>query len=262
MIEWNVNPEIFALGPFSVRWYGVLFAGSFFIGLQIMTWIFKLEKKSEKDLNALVWYMIGGTVVGARLGHCLFYAPTYYLTHPLEILFIWHGGLASHGAAVGILTAMYFYVKSRKGISYLWSFDRVVITVALAGAMIRLGNLFNSEIYGKPTGGDWGFVFKLVDDVPRHPTQLYEAIAYIAVFVFLYLYYKKNYKTLPDGLLFGYFLSFVFGFRIFVEYFKENQESFENSMPLNMGQILSIPLVIFGLYLIKRAYNIKQLDIK
>ncbi len=253
MIEWSVNPEIFSIGPLAVRWYGLLFAMSFFIGFQIMTWIFKLEKRSEKDLNDLVWYMIAGTVVGARIGHCLFYSPGYYLSNPLEILALWHGGLASHGAAVGILIVMYYYTKTHKGINYLWVFDRVVVTVALAAFFIRMGNLFNSEIYGKPTDGTWGFIFKYVDNVPRHPTQLYEALAYLAIFVFLFFYYKKNYKTLKEGAIFGYFLIGIFGFRIFVEYFKENQEAFESSMPLNMGQLLSIPLVIAGVIILFRA---------
>jgi prolipoprotein diacylglyceryl transferase len=178
-----VSPEIFSfgpfsigslnLGPFSVRWYGLLFAASFVIGFQIMNWIFKIEKKSEKDLNDLVWYMILGTVIGARLGHCLFYNPEYYLSNPLEILKIWQGGLASHGAAVGILTAMYLYSKKKVGQSFLWILDRVVITVALAGSLIRLGNLFNSEIIGIPTDLPWGFVFTLIDEIPRHPAQLY-----------------------------------------------------------------------------------------
>ncbi len=257
MIEWNINPELFSVGIFSIRWYGLLFAMSFFIGFQIMTWIFKIEKKSEKDLNDLVWYMILGTVIGARLGHCLFYSPMYYLSNPLEILAIWHGGLASHGAAIGILTAMYYYTKNRKGISYLWIFDRVVVTVALAAVFIRMGNLFNSEIYGKPTSGNWGFIFTAVDNIPRHPTQIYEAVAYLVIFIFLFVLYKKHTTKIKEGLLFGYFLVGIFGFRIFVEYFKENQEAFESALPMNMGQILSIPLVILGVYLILRTRSIK-----
>ncbi len=256
MIEWSVNPEIFSVWIFSIRWYGLLFALSFLVGFKIMDWIFKIEKKSEKDLNDLVWYMIIGTVVGARLGHCLFYSPMYYLSNPLEILAIWHGGLASHGAAIGILIAMYYYTKSRKGISYLWIFDRVVITVALAAVFIRLGNLFNSEIYGKPTNGNWGFIFTAVDNIPRHPTQIYEALAYLLIFIFIFLLYKKYTTKIEEGLLFGYFLVGIFGFRIFVEFFKENQETFESSLPLNMGQLLSIPLVILGIYLIRRAKKI------
>lgn len=269
MIIWDVSPEIFSfgpfsigslnLGPFSVRWYGLLFAASFVIGFQIMNWIFKIEKKSEKDLNDLVWYMILGTVIGARLGHCLFYNPEYYLSNPLEILKIWQGGLASHGAAVGILTAMYLYSKKKVGQSFLWILDRVVITVALAGSLIRLGNLFNSEIIGIPTDLPWGFVFTLIDEIPRHPAQLYESIFYlISFFILINIYRNKTTKT-EHGLIFGLFLILIFGFRIFVEFIKEDQTAFEQGMILNMGQILSIPLVAYGGYLIYKVKSLNQL---
>ncbi len=264
MIIWDVSPEIFSfgpfslgdfdIGPFSVRWYGLLFAASFVIGFQIMNWIFNLEKKSEKDLNDLVWYMILGTVIGARLGHCLFYNPVYYISNPLEILKIWQGGLASHGAAVGILLAMYFYSKRKVGQSFLWIMDRVVITVALAGSLIRLGNLFNSEIIGIPTDLPWAFVFSRVDDIPRHPAQLYESIFYLISFFILFNIYRKKQSKTEKGAIFGLFLILIFGFRIFVEFLKENQTGFEQGMILNMGQFLSIPLVLLGIYLL---YQIK-----
>lgn len=250
MITWSVSPEIFSLGPIHVRWYGLLFAMSFIVGYQIFTWIFKIEKRSENDLNDLVWYMILGTVIGARLGHCLFYNPDYYLSHPLEILMVWKGGLASHGAAIGILTAIYLFVKKRPKFTYLWVMDRIVITVALAAFFIRMGNLFNSEIVGKPTDLPWGFVFTSIDNIPRHPAQLYEAIAYLIIFFILFFQYKKQKENIRDGFLFGEFLIGIFGFRFFVEFIKENQSLFENSMSLNMGQILSIPLVILGIYLL------------
>ncbi len=250
MITWSVSPEIFSLGPIHVRWYGLLFAMSFIVGYQIFTWIFKIEKRSENDLNDLVWYMILGTVIGARLGHCLFYNPDYYLSHPLEILMVWKGGLASHGAAIGILTAIYLFVKKRPKFTYLWVMDRIVITVALAAFFIRMGNLFNSEIVGKPTDLPWGFVFTSIDNVPRHPAQLYEAIAYLIIFFILFFQYKKQKENIRDGFLFGEFLIGIFGFRFFVEFIKENQSLFENSMSLNMGQILSIPLVVLGIYLL------------
>ncbi len=257
MIEWNINPEIVRIGAFAIRWYGLLFVLSFLVGMEIMSWIFRQEKKNKKDLEDLAWYVILGTIIGARLGHCLFYNPSYYLSNPLEILAVWHGGLASHGAAIGILIAIYIYTKKTEGISYLWIFDRLVITVALGGAFIRIGNLMNSEIYGKPTNSNWGFIFTAVDDLPRHPTQIYEALAYFIIFIILFLLYKYKRERLKEGELFGYFLIGVFGFRIFVEYFKENQEAFEYSLPLNMGQLLSIPLVIFGLYLVIRKVTDK-----
>lgn len=252
MVHWDVSPDIFSLGPVTIRWYGLLFALSFVIGYQIMLVIFKKEKKSEQDLNDLVWYMILGTVLGARLGHCLFYNPVYYLSHPIEILEIWKGGLASHGAAIGILTALYLYSHNKKDATFLWTVDRVVITVALSGFFIRMGNLFNSEIIGKPTHASWGFVFVSVDNIPRHPAQLYESIAYLLVFVLLYgIYIKKKAKFKP-GYLFGLFLILVFVLRFVIEFLKENQTYFEEGMILNMGQLLSIPFIILGVYLLLR----------
>lgn len=250
MIHWNVSPEIFTIGPLTIRWYGLLFALSFILGFHIMKNIFEAEGKKEDDLNDLLWYMIIGTVVGARLGHTLFYNPAFYLSHPLEILMIWHGGLASHGAAVGILIAVYLYIKKKPDQSFLWVMDRVVIPVALAGFFIRTGNLFNSEIIGKPTDLPWAFIFERIDDIPRHPAQIYEATAYLIVFLILFTFYHKYGQRLRDGFLFGVFLTLVFTFRFFVEFLKEYQELWERNLALNMGQILSIPLIIAGLYLL------------
>ena len=185
-ITWSISPEIYSIGPIHIRYYGLLFALSFVVGFKIMEHIFNKENRSMDDLNDLVWYMILGTVIGARLGHCLFYNPEYYLANPIEILKIWTGGLASHGAAVGILTSIYFYSKKKKNQSFLWVMDRVVITVALAAVFIRMGNLFNSEIIGHPTDLAWGFIFTSVDNIPRHPAQLYEALFYLLSFVIIY----------------------------------------------------------------------------
>lgn len=217
-----------------------------------MSVIFKKEKKTDTDLNDLVWYMILGTVIGARLGHCLFYNPVYYLSNPLEILMVWKGGLASHGAAIGILSAIYLFTKKKKEYSYLWVMDRIVITVALGGFFIRMGNLFNSEILGTPTNVPWAFIFTSFDNVPRHPAQLYEAIAYLLVFVFLIFYYFRTNAKFKPGKLFGYFLVMVFTFRFLVEFVKIDQTYFEKGMYLNMGQLLSIPFVLLGIYLLLR----------
>ena len=265
MIEWNVSPEIVTIGPLVLRWYGLLFASSFIFGYKIVDTMFKREGKTEKDLNDLVWYMVLGTVIGARLGHCIFYNPEFYLTNPLEISKIYRGGLASHGAAVGILSAIYLFVRNRSNITYLWMMDRIVIVVALAAFFIRTGNLFNSEIVGTPTNLPWGFVFlqsSSLSDVdkliPRHPAQVYEAIIYLAIFIGLYWLYKKKYKVLQDGFLFGIFMASVFGFRFIVEFVKENQTYFEDEMSLNMGQWLSIPLVLAGLYLMYTKRKMKN----
>jgi len=259
MITWDVSPEIFSLGPITVRWYGVLFAASFLIGFQIMTKIFAQENKSEKDLDELLWYMLLGTVIGARIGHCLFYNPDYYLSNPLEILMVWKGGLASHGAAIGITIAIILYSKRKSDQSFLWVYDRVVITVALAGFFIRTGNLMNSEIIGKATDVPWAFKFvnSYVKDpmTPRHPAQLYEALAYLTIFIILFLVYKKSYKKIKEGYLFGIFLVLVFSARFVIEFFKENQSAFEQGMTLNMGQILSIPLITWGIYLLLNKKN-------
>ncbi len=229
-----------------------MFALSFITGFKIMEIIFRKEKRTENDLNDLIWYMILGTVLGARLGHCLFYNPVYYLSHPLEILMVWKGGLASHGAAIGILTALYLFVKKKKEYSYLWLMDRIVITVALGGFFIRMGNLFNSEILGKQTDVPWAFVFTYVDNVPRHPAQLYEAIAYLIIFISLLIYYFRTDAKFKEGMIFGMFLISVFTFRFLVEFIKEDQTYFEQGMVLNMGQLLSIPFILLGLFFVLR----------
>lgn len=247
-IWWEVSPEIIKLGPFSLRWYGLLFALGFVLGYIILSKVYKKEKKPLEDLEKLSVYVILGTVIGARLGHCLFYDPAYYLTNPIEILKVWQGGLASHGAAIGILTALYLFSKKRKDQNLLWILDRLVIVVALGGALIRLGNLFNSEIIGKATDVPWAFVFIRVDDIPRHPTQLYESLFYFVSFLILYFIYQKKSVSLKPGYLFGLFLILIFGFRFFIEFLKENQSAFESALPINMGQILSIPFVLLGLY--------------
>ena len=256
-IEWSVSPEIFHLGPISVRWYGFLFAMAFVAGYFIMTWVFKKESRPQPDLEQLSVYMIFGTVIGARLGHCLFYNPEYYLANPIEILKVWEGGLASHGAALGILSALYLFAKKKKNYPMLWTLDRIVIVVALAGTFIRLGNLFNSEIIGRPTEVSWAFIFTAVDNIPRHPAQLYESIAYFIIFLILLFMYYKGIEKNKTGLLFGLFLVLVFTFRFFIEFLKENQSGFEAGMTLNMGQILSIPFVFTGFIFIARSFKHK-----
>lgn len=250
IIPWNVDPEIFRIGSFAVRWYGLLFASGFVFGYYILKKIFTNEGLGETTLDRLTVYVAIGTILGARLGHCFFYEPAYYLANPGEILKVWHGGLASHGAAIGIPLALWFFIKKEKK-PYLWAIDRVVIVVALAGALIRLGNLMNSEIYGVETTLPWGFVFlRNGENAPKHPTQIYEALAYLIIFALLIKIYWKNMGKMRPGMLFGLFLILVFAFRFLVEYVKEDQVAFEAGMKLNMGQILSIPLVIAGIVLL------------
>lgn len=252
-IHWNVRPEI--IEGFSVRWYGLLFASAFFFGYLIFQKIFKWENIEMKVLDRLTMYMVFGTVIGARLGHCLFYEPGYYLANPWEILFVWHGGLASHGAAIGIIIALWLFSQKEK-IAFSWILDRIVIVVALAGALIRTGNLMNSEIVGAPTSVPWAFVFDRLDQQPRHPAQLYEALSYFAIFILLFILYRKNFAQTKPWFLFGIFLTSVFGIRFFVEFVKDVQVDFEKGMALDMGQWLSIPFFILGVFLIFK--NVKK----
>ncbi|WP_317125721.1 prolipoprotein diacylglyceryl transferase [Flammeovirga pectinis] len=255
-IHWDVNPEILP-GILPVRWYGLLFSLGFFIGTWIMAKIFVNENRPESDADAILIYMVVATIIGARLGHVLFYQPDYYLQHPLEVLQIWKGGLASHGGAIGIIIALYLYSSKRPDQPWLWILDRIVIPVALAGCFIRFGNLMNSEIIGRPTDVPWAFIFErayVADPLtPRHPAQLYESITYLIIFFILGTIYKKKGHKLPQGILFGLFLILVFGMRFVWEFFKEDQVAFEATMELNMGQWLSIPAVLGGLFFFVRS---------
>lgn len=260
-IIWDVNPEIFTIpqtlgfGPFPVRWYGLFFAAGFLIGQQIMIHIFKKERKPLEDIDALTLYMVISTVVGARVGHFLFYEPEVLFKNPLEVILPPYAGLASHGAVIGIIIGLFLYSKSRKatGQTFLWISDRMVILVALAGSFIRFGNLMNSEIVGRPTDVPWGFIFMKNTEflqIPRHPAQLYESISCFILFFILLGLWNKFKENTPRGLLLGVFFVWVFTLRFLYEFLKENQEAFEANYALNMGQILSIPVVILGLYFI------------
>ncbi len=361
-IIWNASPEIFSYGSFSLRWYGLFFALGFLISQQFMYYFYKEEGKPEKDVDTLTIYMVIATIIGARLGHVIFYQPEIITENPLSIFlpfefspfrFTGLQGLASHGAAIGILSALYIYSRKKKpGQSFLQVVDRIVIVVALTGALIRLGNFFNSEIIGLPTTKPWGVVFvnkftdaitdprfdqdqlvesvvikrndsiphtnsssvplniylffkrgvdgerareftntsarnllshnlseyfdaagdktktdgQLLDDgklgsristygISRHPAQLYESISCVILFIFLFWLWSKEKEKLPAGRLLGIFLIWCFGLRFLFEYLKENQEAFEEGMFLNMGQILSIPMVIAGIVIVMLSYR-------
>jgi prolipoprotein diacylglyceryl transferase len=354
-IVWSPKPYIVDLGFTELRWYGLLFALGFIVSQQLMFYIFKKEGKKEKQVEVLTLYMVLATIIGARLGHVLFYEPARYLSNPLDILKVWEGGLASHGGAAGILTALYLFSRKYEDISYIWILDRIVIVVAITGALIRTGNFMNSEIIGKPTDKAYGVVFgrevelrlnyltsaiedveverakmsdfdenplagslqypvkltvsyneknemanienftenqlvnKLQDSniaqhvvfskdakfeysqkgkfitattygngVPRHAAQLYEAISCFLIFVILFYLWNKNRSGLADGRLFGIFLIACFGLRFFYEFIKENQVAFEDGLALNMGQWLSIPLVLAGVYFIFQSIKAEK----
>lgn len=261
-IVWDVDPEAFTI-PFidwPVRWYGLLFVFGLLVSQYIMFYIFEQEGKTRKHVEDLTIYVVVGTILGARLGHVFFYDAAHYLSNPHEILMVWKGGLASHGGAIGILTAIYLYCRKFK-FGFLWLMDRLVIVVCFTGACIRVGNLMNSEILGIVTDVPWAFQFvqayprELALD-PRHPAQLYEAIYCLIIMAILFPIWKKKKAQLKEGFLFGLFMVLLFTLRFLDEFLKINQEQFEDSLPLNMGQILSIPFVLAGIYLIWRAYQL------
>ena len=259
-ITWTANP-IFFDHVVTVRWYGMMFIIGFVVGYKIMEKIYKHEGMPEKWLSSLLVYLVISTIIGARLGHVFFYAWDYYSQHPIEILYTWEGGLASHGATIGIFVAMILYSIFVTKRSPLWILDRVVIPIAIVGALVRMGNLMNHEIYGHPTDLPWGFRFVTnlqgwmagappVFSAPSHPTQIYEALCYAALFILLmWMYWKKNAEERP-GLLFGVFFTVLFTSRFLIEFVKNPQEPFEVGMTLNMGQWLSIPFIVAGLCLI------------
>lgn len=367
-IVWDPDPEIFSIGSWEMRWYGLLFAIGFLISQQIMFYIYRKEGKPERDVEALTFFMVVATILGARLGHVLFYEPDKYLSNPIDILKIWEGGLASHGAAIGILLAIYLYsnylikidfgksqVKKQKrpGQNYMWVVDRLVIVVALTGGLIRMGNFINSEIVGLESNSDYGVVFArdaaqelkiysqgavenieaskikdselakgfqhpvlleatfirgidettvksliehnflqafqenerlqadlslpaesleytlkqdrgvikaqiLAEGKPRHPAQLYEALSSLLIFALLFFIWKRRKAKTPPGFIFGIFLILLFGLRFVYEFVKENQVGFEEELALNMGQILSIPLVLAGIVILVRSMQYKK----
>lgn len=259
-ITWNVNPVIFTIGDWGPHWYGLLFASAFLSGYLIFKRYLRSDKLTPEMLDQLLVYIAVATVIGARLGHCLFYEPEYFLKHPLEILKIWKGGLAGHGAAIPILLALWLFIRKYK-LSFLWLIDRIVIVVACGGAFIRIGNFFNSEIYGLPTQLPWGVEFvrsrlyesstgQLLPTVARHPTQLYEALSYILIFVALLVFYRKRHLKVRDGFIFGVFMIALFTARFLIEFVKNDQVAFEAGMKFNMGQLLSLPFIFAGIGMI------------
>ena len=251
-IVWDVNPVL--IDSFvQIRYYSLMFAIGFWLGFNIVAKMFKHDGAPENWLFSLLIWVVCATIIGARLGHVFFYEWDYYSQHPEHIWRTWEGGLASHGGSIAIIIAVFLYSKFTTKLSPLWTFDRLVIPIALVGALIRIGNLMNSEIYGGPTDLPWGFIFVRGNEwpgVPVHPTQIYEALCYLALFgVLMWMYWKKHAQRRP-GLIFGVFLTWLFGARFLIEFVKNDQVAREATMTLNLGQQLSIPFIIIGIGLI------------
>jgi len=266
-IHWDIDPEIINIFGISLRYYGVLFVSGLILCFCILKWIYKKENIPLIHLEKLSFYGIIGMFVGMRLGHCLFYEPSYYFSHPLEIIlpiqttadggykFSGFQGLASHGGTLGLIIALFIYAKKTKE-SIVKTVDLIAVVAALAACFIRLANLMNSEIIGYPTSVPWAFIFVRVDNLPRHPAQLYEAISYLLIFGLMFYLYKTKRERLQNGFFFGLVIALIFIARFFIEFVKERQVSFENNMQFDMGQLLSIPFIVLGIGFI--IYSLKK----
>jgi len=252
---WNIDPVLFSIGPITIHWYGALFASAILAGLQYMKWIYQRENKLVATLDDLLVYAVIGIIIGARLGHVLFYDPSFYFSHPSKIFAIWEGGLASHGGGLGMIIAVYFYAKKNK-INQLWLLDRLAMTTALFGIFVRSANFVNAEILGKPSDVPWAIIFQRIDNIPRHPAQLYEAIAYLLIFISLTALYKFSKINKKKGMLLGVFLIMTFTARFIIEVFKQKQAAYGNELMMNTGQMLSIPFFCVGVFLV--FYAIKN----
>lgn len=257
---WNIDPAIFRLGPFEVRWYGLFFALGFFLGFQIMAQIYRREQRDLNNLSELLLYVMLGTIIGARLGHVFLYQPDYFLSHPWKIPMIWQGGLASHGGFAGVMISLYLYFRKHRDLSFIELADRLAIPCLIAATSIRVGNFFNSEILGTSSDLPWAIVFALIDNIPRHPAMLYEAAAYFLVFCAMYAACWKTTIIQFPGRVCGTTLATCFFARFMIEFVKENQVPFENRMPLNMGQLMSIPFFLAGVYLIYTSRRMSRSD--
>jgi prolipoprotein diacylglyceryl transferase len=256
-IYWNPDPEIINVFGFSLRYYGILFVGGLILAIYLLGWIFKKENIPSENLEKLSIYGMIGIIVGARLGHCLFYEPSYYLSHPLEMIlpvafspdggikFTGYQGLASHGGVLGLLIGLYFYSRKTKH-SMIDTLDLIAVVVGISLGFIRLANFMNSEIIGMPTSQPWGVIFERVDNIPRHPAQLYEAFSYFIILGIMLVLYLKMRDRLRNGILFGLATVLFFIARFVIEFLKEDQVGFEDGMTFNMGQLLSLPYILVG----------------
>ena len=271
-IHWNPDPELINILGISIRYYGLLFVSGLILSVYTLSWIFKRENIPSEHLDKLSIFGMIGILVGARLGHCLFYEPSYYLSNPLEMIlpitfpngggvkFIGYQGLASHGGALGLLVALYFYSRKTKH-SMIDTIDLIAVVSGLGAGFIRLANFMNSEIIGMPTTKPWGVIFERVDNLPRHPAQLYETICYFIIFAIMMILYKKKRDKLKSGFFFGLVLVLIFTARFIIEFFKEDQVRFEDGMTFNMGQLLSVPYIVVGIgFIVFGLWKTKKLS--
>ena len=251
---WDVNPVLIEFFGLKIHWYGALFATAILAGLQVMKWIFQQEKIKLELLDSLLMYSVFGIILGARLGHCLFYDPDFYLSNPLKILAIWEGGLASHGGGLGVIIAVYFFQRKYK-VEYLWLLDRLAIATALFGFFVRFANFMNSEIIGIQTNVPWAVIFARIDLLPRHPAQLYESLSYLSIFIALIVLYRFSHIKKQSGALFGAFLCLIFTARFGIEFVKVKQAAYTGEIWISTGQALSIPFFVVGIVLLLRAWK-------
>lgn len=269
VVDWNFNPSLFEIGDFQLRYYSLTWMAAFILGYYLFGYILKRENKDIKLLDSIIIYAFVGTIIGSRLGHCIFYEDAAFWRNPIQVLYVWQGGLASHGAAVGMFIGLLLFSRKHK-LSFTWVLDRAILTVPIGGALIRLGNLFNSEIYGHPT--DLPFAFRFIQNIPQwlngaepiysapsHPTQIYEAVIYtVLFFILMFIYLRTKTATRYPGALFGIFLILLFTARFFVENLKLVQDEvdalFMAEHGINIGQALSLPFIAVGIVITVMAY--------
>lgn len=246
-MKWNIDPIIFTIGPFALRYYSLMFVIGFFTMGQYVSKIFKDNGKDPELVSSLTVYIIVGMLIGSRLAHCLFYEPQYYSQHPLEVLFVWQGGLASHGGYLGVILAVTLFLKKHKDINFFWLMDAIAAPCMFVGSLIRIGNFMNSEIYGSPTDLPWAIIFEKVDNIPRHPSQLYEFLGYFTFAIILAFCFKYKEQKWRRGTIFSLAILLSFGFRFFIEFTKTEQSTLMEDSGINMGQWLSIVFVLLGI---------------
>jgi len=254
--KWNADPVLLNLGPLHLYWYGLLFVGSFVVGSWILKWIYLRENRDPEVLESLFIYIILGAAVGARLVHCFFYDPSYYMANPMKIFAIWEGGLASHGGVIGVLLATWLFTRKHNE-SFMWLLSRLAIPAALSGASIRIGNFMNSEIVGQPTDVPWAIVFERLDNLPRHPSQLYESLAYLTIFFFLLVVYKSIKPTFATKVLPALWFLTIFIARFFLEFVKTKQATYTTDLAFTTGQLLSMPFILLGFVWLIWAFKSK-----